>query len=170
MVLSASAVPMMITAGVTPAVMQGDNNSQAEINALITPFIGETSFLYKGTPNGAEEGLYRNSYSMSWNLSGLQPESFAVRYDGGYRFIPTFLLVKDGNASPNWYLYNVMNWNWTIYGQGFFPNQGGISHVSVWGIRQCEYPREDVPDGGATAVLLGLSCAGLAMVKRRTRS
>jgi len=169
MVLSASAVPMLITAGVTPTVMQGDNNSQAQINALIAPIVGG-DFLYKGVPNGTEEGSFKESYSTLWNLSDLTPESFAIRYDGGFSFTPSYLLVKDGNASPNWYLYDVQGWNFTIYGRGFFPNQGSISHVSVYG-RTCPKPPENqVPDGGATATLLGLACAGMAIAKRRTRS
>jgi hypothetical protein len=34
---------------------------------------------------------------------------------------------------------------------------------------QCPKP-VNVPDGGSSAVLLGLSCAGLYLVKRKTRS
>jgi len=44
--------------------------------------------------------------------------------------------VKDGNQVPIWYVYNlsdswdgVMDLNLT----GFWPNQGAISHVSIFG-------------------------------------
>jgi hypothetical protein len=165
-VLVGSAQALLITAGTTTPALFGDNNSQSEINALIAPLVGSTAFDYKGIPAGnTEDGPFASSYTTTYGIGGLDVASFQITYDGG-SFISggdIYLLVKDGNNSPNWYLYDITGWNGqeTIQGQNFFSNQGNLSHVSIYGNGGSR-----VPDGGMTLVLLGSSLTGLAFFAR----
>jgi hypothetical protein len=156
---------LLITAGVTPAVAFGDDNGQAAIDAIIAPIVGSTLADYKDNKGGVEEGSFQGSYNTTYNIVGLTSESFQIAYTGGSAISggPIYLLVKDGNASPNWYLYNITGWNGTdaIQGQGFFPAQGGISHVAIYG------NGTSVPDGGTTLLLLGAACGFVGCVRRK---
>jgi hypothetical protein len=76
---------------------------------------------------------------------------------------PVYVLVKDGNSTPAWYLYNISGWNGQdkIILQNFWPQRGAISNVSIYGTTT------SVPDGGAIAMLLGAALLGLAGVGRK---
>ena len=75
--------------------------------------------------------------------------------------------MKDGNATPNWFLFNLtsLKWNGTekLEFQNFYPNGGAISHVTLYG------NRAPVPEPG-TVLLFGTGLAGLAAVGRRRKS
>lgn len=80
--------------------------------------------------------------------------------------IAKYLLVKDGKHSPAWYLFDLEALGWdgmeTLSLTTFWPGGGAISHVSLHGART------SVPDGGATAALLGLGMLGLAAIRRKS--
>ena len=158
---------LLITAGVTPAVMIGDDSSQAVIDSKIAATVGSTIADYKDNTGGSEEGTFSGSYKTTYGIAGLLTESFEITYTGG-SFIsggPIYLLVKDGTASPNWYLYDITGWDGKekIQGQGFFPNQGGISHVAIYG----NGGTTNVPDAGTTIALLGAALAGTSYLRRK---
>ena len=77
-----------------------------------------------------------------------------------------YLLVKDGNHEPAWYLFDLMNipsgvgWNGTdtIEVTSFWPNGGAISHVSLYGPTAVPEPM--------TLILLGFGLLGLAGIRR----
>ena len=88
---------------------------------------------YKQDAGGPESGSLLGSYTTTFNadLSG-----FTIVYDGGSTFDrPTCVLyVKDGSPRPQ-YFFDLGDWNGTetITGSGFYPEQGAISHVDIFG-------------------------------------
>lgn len=146
-----------------------DDNSvfnDADIEA-ITGFTG-LDFLYKAEVNVpvTEEGGFKDYYatvfpgadpsgaSISWTGSGLDP------FISGN---PIILDVKDGSQTPAHYLFNLSSIPWdgkeTIELRNFWPGTGSISHIAIHGGTQ-------VPDGGATALLLGIAILATGMVSR----
>lgn len=122
-------------------------------------------------------GPLSGSYTATFSNSATDPEDVLIEYTGGDAIDtsqPTYLLIKDGNANPGWYLFDLtvdgagdgLDWNGTddLDLDDFWPNQGAISHASLWGTSK------EVPDGGTTLALLGTSLLGMiGFRKARTR-
>jgi hypothetical protein len=160
---------LLITAGTTPALASGPETSQAQINTIIAPLIGSAVQLYKDE-GGTDSGSYASSYQTTYGSPGLLDEDFTITYVGAPAISanPVYLLVKDGNHNPAWYLYDITGWNGTdvIQGENFWPQRGGISHVTIYGTPGTP-PPPSVPDGGATLLLLGSAVAGLGLIRRK---
>jgi hypothetical protein len=143
----------------------GNDTKQSDINAAIAPIIGTATEYYKAEVDGGkEEGLLWNSYQTTFSNTPLDPSNATVEYVGGwYIGSVAYALVKDGNQTPAWYLFNLTALGWTgtetLEFVGFWPNQGAISHVSLYG-------GYTVPDGGSVAMLLGAALIGLAGLRR----
>lgn len=150
--------------------LTGNENGQAQIDAAIEAvFPGLTSKeVYKQNVGGSESGSAGSWYTTTFN-SLADASGGNIRWDGP-GFIsgtPIYFLVKDGNQTPNWYLFDISNWavggngtKDTITFSNFFPNQGAISHVTIYG------GTTTVPDGGSVAMLLGAALVGLAGFRR----
>ena len=129
--------------------------------------IGETvTEVYKQNAGGTEEKAFADSYTTTFNE---ERSAFTIRYDGVPDATITcpncYLLVKDGNNSPYQYLFNISSWNGTetINGSGFWPNNGSISHVSIF------TSAGSVPEP-ASLMLLGAGMAGMAFFRRKAAS
>jgi hypothetical protein len=148
----------------TDTLLTGDQTSQAQINAAIAGYLGSSVELYKQNVGGSEEGVLAGSYVTTFSNTLSDPSDALIDYVGGAYVGPTaFLLVKDGNQNPAWYLFNLtaLAWNGTedLVLSGFWPARGAISHVTLYGTQAVPEP--------ATMLLLGVGLIGLAGYSRK---
>ncbi len=166
--LSADALPITPATGTLNSTRwEGDQVSTPDVLTAIQPYVGTSTELYKSNVGGPEDGALAGSYETTFTNTPSDPSGASILYVGGPIVSPTaFLLVKDGNHSPAWYLYDLtaLGWNGTatLDLSAFWPNQGAISHVSLFGTQGTT-----VPDGGATVGLLGIALMGIALLRRR---
>ena len=157
---------LIITPG-TDTPLTGNDPSQAVIDGIIDPLLGSSTELYKQDANLIEDsGPLAGSYETVFNgdLSG-----GTIEYVGGAYVGPVaYLLVKDGAQVPAWYFYNMtappISWNGmeTIVMSGFWPENGAISHVTLYG------NTTSVPEAGAL-LLFGSGLIGLVGYRRARR-
>jgi hypothetical protein len=176
--LFAVASPSLRALTLTPsstAVARGNETSEAAILAVMAPYLGSATQLYKATrADGSETGVYAGSYATDFtNPAPLVPSSALITYSSGspIRSDPVYAFIRDGSyTNYNWYLFDVSGWNGVdpIAFTGFFPLPNGgsqnISHIGIFGTG-----RPSVPDSGATVTLLAAAVIGLAVLARRYR-
>ena len=122
----------------------------------------------KGTEQGSDSGDLAASYATTFSpfADGGEPNNAIITYVGGDIVGPeAFLLVKDGNGPPIWYLFYLTLLGWdgteTLELSGFWAaGPGTISHVSLYG------SKVPAPEP-ATMLLLGFGLIGLSVVGRK---
>lgn len=138
----------------------GDDTSTSVIVAILAND-GYTPEVYKQNVGGLESGDLGSYLTTTFTDTPLDPMNAEIVVDSTLPYIPELLLVKDGNQSPAWYAFLLDDWNGseTIVLNGFWPNQGSISHVAMYGSAPVPEP--------ATLLLLGTGLLGLAGATRR---
>jgi hypothetical protein len=109
-----------------------------------------------------EEGSLAGSYNTIFKNTASDPSGAEINHVFGEPFITdAYLVVKDGNHTPWWYLFDLASWNGTdnLYLSNFWPNKGAISYVGLYG-------KASVPEP-STVFLLGLGLVGLAGIGRK---
>ncbi len=165
----AQALPITPTSGVlNTSRWVGNDTEQPEIDDAIDGILGASVELYKQNVGGSESGALAGSYVTTFSNSAADPSDALIDYISGSFVGPTaYLLVKDGKQTPAWYLFNLtlLGWNGTddLVLSGFWPAQGSISHVTLYGTTSTNR----VPDGGMTISLLGSALVGLGLLRRR---
>lgn len=167
------------TVTITPgtALKSGDqNNNPGVLNAVAESIGYKPSSLYKF--DGTASGSFASSYNTVFFNTADDPSDATITYVTGQPFLAgdLYLIVKDGNHRPAWYLFNLSNlrdvlvngttysnyrWNGqdTLSLEGFWPGGGAISYVGIVG--------RPVPEPGALLLLgLGLLAAGLTARRR----
>lgn len=144
----------------------GDQTSQAQINTAIASYIGTATALYNADDNNGlvESGSLAASYATDFDPD-TKPETATITYvTGPFINSQAYLLVKDGNHSPSWYLYDLTALGWTgtqpIVIEQLWPGGGNISHATIYGSSTA------VPEP-TTMLILGFGLLGLAGVRRR---
>ena len=145
--------------GTTP-----NNPDAADVSSIVGVTVEE---YYKQNVGGGEEGSFAGSYSTTFDNTPTDPQDATITYVPGTTALTCpecFLLIKDGNQDPIWYIFDIGDtWNGTdtITLTGFWPNQGAISHVSLLGA-----PGQ-VPEPGPLALLaIGLLAVGMRKLKK----
>jgi len=146
-------------------------------NGWTTDCGGNLDELYKadvGNPDAPatiESGSFAGNYTTTFSNDALDPADADIAYDGPSAIgcsdsDPCYLVVKDGNQDPIWYIFDISDWNGTdtIEMRGFWPLRGAISHVAIYG-----GGTTDMPEPG-TLGLLGLGLFGMGLLRRRRMS
>lgn len=150
-----------------------DDNSNCELGCdWVPPIVVESgaTLLYKSDQGGSDSGSFAASYNTVYDNTPTDPMDATISYVGGPSIGCPFcyLIVKDGNAEPAQYFFDISNlWNGTdtIFLTDFWPSQGAISNVQIWGVEG------GTPGGGpqgvipepATVLLFGSGLAGLGL-------
>ena len=132
-----------------------------------------TDPLYKITPGQSDTGAFAGAYSTVFANGPLDPQDATITFLSGPPLgcLACYLAVKDGSHSPSYYFFDLSSWNGTdtIALRGFWPAQGSIAHLSIWGVEsivseEVELPHMPEP---ATLTLVGLGLLGLARRAKR---
>jgi hypothetical protein len=162
-----SAAVLAITPSSPTPYLTGNETSQNQIDAVLAGLNLGLIEVYKQNVGGPEVGSLASSYTTAFSNTPSDPSDATITYVGTPGAITDpadYLLVKDGNQTPAWYLFDLTGWNGedTIQMSGFWPNQGAISHVTLYSGRTTTR----VPDNGATLVSLGIALLGLGSVRK----
>ena len=151
--------------GITPV-----NPDAADVSTIVG--VADLVSLYKAeVPKDlggsvVEEGSFASSYETTFGPIDNDPEDALISYVGGdiISCPECFLLVKDGDQNPRWYIFDIGSWNGLvdIDIQDFWPDQGAISHVEIFG------KSANVPEPGMVA-LLSIGLLGMVVARRRMK-
>jgi hypothetical protein len=156
----------------------GPSSPAQEIDRIETAFgvtPGTLSLLYKDDNDSGEDGTapFADSYSTEYFNSPTDPEDVTISWDGGLdpsiSCPECFLYVKDGRQDPNVYMFDLGTlldlaiWNGTddLVLTNFWPQQGAISHVAIYGVSPIPVP--------AAFWLFGTALIGFIGISRRTK-
>jgi PEP-CTERM motif-containing protein len=111
-----------------------------------------------------EEGAFAPYYQTAFLNTAFDPSGAVITNLLGAWITcgECYLAIKDGMHSPGYYFFDLSGWNGTetLTLANFWPNQGAISHVSIWG------DHTSVPEPG-TLSLLGAGLLLAAFGSRR---
>lgn len=146
-----------------------DNNSQPTADS-IEALVGTSTDLfmhYKAEVDGSnEEGPLAGFYETIFSNSATDPEDALIRYIMGESIQCTdcYLSIKDGNQSPALYVFDISSWNGveSISLEGFWPGNGAISNIAIWG------SATSVPEP-STLAMLGIGLFGIGLAARRRK-
>lgn len=151
--------------GITLSCDSGTETGTSAIIAAIEALYPGISEVYKQDQGGSESGSHAGNYSTAFFNTPSDPEDALITWDGpGFVSCPScYVLVKDGNANPAWYLIDISSWDGMedLDLQNFWPTQGAISHVSIF-VRPIPIP--------AAFWLFGSGLLGFVAMARRTRA
>lgn len=146
-----------------------DVNSQPTADSIATLVGTSTELieLYKAEVGGNDSGPYKTSYETTFLNSELDPMDALIEYISGPSITcpECYVSIKDGNHSPALYVFDLNSWNGieAISLEDFWPRQGAISNVAIWG------NSANVPEP-STLALLGIGMVGLVLVRRRKKT
>lgn len=150
-----------------------DQNNQPTL-AQWNEWLGEDGLveLYKSDFGGTDSGDFADDYITIFFNDNNDPNYATISWDGSDSIdCPVcYVWVKDGNAKPNIYIFDISNWDGmsSIFLEGFFTGGGrdgggAISNVGILG----KSGGETQVSEPATLGLLGLGLLGIGFARRR---
>lgn len=146
-------------------------NAAGVASAVGTPAVALTEVYKMDVSPAAESGSFASSYTTTFSNSSNDPQDSNITHVANTPVLsatPLYLLIKDGNQLPGQYIFDLNAFAWNgleeIFMDGFWPQQGAISHIAIYAGRSTS-----VPDGGATVALMGLALGGLGFGRRFIR-
>jgi PEP-CTERM motif len=135
---------LTITPSSTPQCTSNDTASNTDdsfvqtcANGLYEPDPVLTLLYKQNVGDASDTGSFATSYTTTFSNTPSDPSNAVIDYISGSSIsCPIcFLLVKDGNQEPAKYAFDISGWNGTdnIDITGFWPGEGAISHVSIYG-------------------------------------
>ena len=143
-------------------------NTSAEIEtAFGVSFDPDLTLYYKANQDGsAGDGSFLSSYSTTFSNPPSDPADADITYGTGASIScpDCYLLVKDGSQTIAQYLIGLGSWNGTdtLELENFWPSNGAISNVAIWG----NVSPVPVP---AAVWLFGTALIGFIGMSRRTK-
>lgn len=141
--------------------------SNCEPDCVETVFgVTDLDLLYKADVGSADSGLFAASYTTAYLDTPTDPSGATLSHVASTSAIACggcYLAIKDGNHSPGYYFYDLSAWDGleTITLSDFWPRQGAISHISIWGTAGTSVPEP------ATLGLLGLGLLATGFARRK---
>ena len=165
---NAHAINITPTSGILGTTrFEGTETSNSQVLVEAATLCGCTlTSQYKQNVGGGEEGPLAGSYNTTFTPA-VEPGAFQITYTGGTSVGPTaYLIVKDGNQTPAYYLFNLtaLGWNGTdpINGSGFWdPGNGAVSHVELFGTTATTLPAP------SSLILLGSGMLAMGIAQRK---
>ena len=164
--------------------MGGNNGIYAELKDNHNIVLSNADIQYKADAPSEEDGPFQDFYSTAFNASN-DPHTAVISWDGpAWLAGAQYLLVKNGNSTPAWYLFDlqdlrdvlvddtvVANYQWdgkdTLRIENFWPNtegtEGRISHVAIFGGTHA------IPEPTSLAIWAVIAAGGAAVAARKRR-
>ena len=166
----ADAAALELTPDDTTCTDNGNANlsKESDILPILAGCFGATSplsLLYKAEVGGTDEGTFASSYNTIFSNAPNDPEDATILNIGDPHMgcFACYLVVKGGGADPSLYAFTITSWNGLdpIQLTDFWPNQGAISNVAIWG-------RAASLSEPGTLVLFSAALGLAALTRRRT--
>lgn len=141
----------------------GLETGTSDILAILLSDWGIDTEIYKDEVGGSESGTFADDYTTEYFNSTSEPSDALITWDGPDFITDGYLVVKDGNHDPAWYLFDISGWDGQedLEIRNFWTGGGSISHVAIY-----EGGGTEVPEP-ATMLLFGAGLAGLASSRLR---